>query len=122
MSEEELALVLNITLQQVQKYEKGLSRISAGRLHDIAAALRVPLQFLYQGCSQAVDPKGGEEVLKLAQLMASPEVVSLLQAIASFKNPKIRQLMSALAAAITEEIALDNPAPQGLIRQSSLGR
>jgi len=118
MSQEELALALNIPFQQVQKYEKGMSRIGAGRLHRIATALSVPLQFLYEGCSQVVDSKGDEEALKLAQLMASPEVVSLFQAIASFRNPKIRQLMRALTVAITEEITLDDPAPQSLIRRS----
>lgn len=36
MSQEGLGDALGITLQQVQKYEKGMNRISAGRLHQIA--------------------------------------------------------------------------------------
>ncbi|MBO0662805.1 helix-turn-helix domain-containing protein [Jiella sp. MQZ9-1] len=39
MSQEKLAEALGITFQQVQKYEKGLNRISAGRLREIADTL-----------------------------------------------------------------------------------
>ena len=41
MSQTDLAEQLGVTLQQVQKYEKGVNRVGAGRLTKIAAALRV---------------------------------------------------------------------------------
>lgn len=47
MSQRELADKLNITFQQVQKYEKGVNRVSIGTLYDICAALGVtPIKFL----------------------------------------------------------------------------
>ncbi len=42
MSQEKLAETLGVTFQQVQKYEKGVNRIAASRLFDIAASLRCP--------------------------------------------------------------------------------
>ncbi|MEP6104028.1 helix-turn-helix transcriptional regulator, partial [Parasphingorhabdus sp.] len=42
MSQEQLGEALNITFQQVQKYERGSNRISASRLWDIAQILDVP--------------------------------------------------------------------------------
>ena len=39
MSQEQLAAALNITFQQVQKYEKGVKRVGSGRLVRIANAL-----------------------------------------------------------------------------------
>jgi len=42
VSQEVLAKQLNVTYQQLQKYERGINRISVGRLADISKALGVP--------------------------------------------------------------------------------
>nr|WP_245256844.1 helix-turn-helix transcriptional regulator [Bartonella sp. DB5-6] len=47
MSQKQLAHALNVSYQQIQKYETGLNRVSAGRLKDIADILSVPLTFFY---------------------------------------------------------------------------
>jgi transcriptional regulator with XRE-family HTH domain len=47
MTQTDLGLALGISFQQVQKYEKGTNRIGAGRLHDIATVLRVPVSELF---------------------------------------------------------------------------
>lgn len=44
MAQEALADRIGVTFQQVQKYEKGVNRISASRLYLIAGALDVPVQ------------------------------------------------------------------------------
>ena len=46
MSQTELANNLGVTFQQVQKYEKGVNRVGAGRLSRIADVLSVPVSFL----------------------------------------------------------------------------
>ena len=48
MSQEKLGEELGLTFQQVQKYEKGVNRIGAGRLHDLGLVLGVPIQFFYE--------------------------------------------------------------------------
>ncbi len=47
MSQEKLGEQLGLTFQQVQKYEKGVNRIGASRLFDLAKVLGVPIQFFY---------------------------------------------------------------------------
>ena len=47
MSQEKLGEHLGLTFQQVQKYEKGVNRIGASRLFDLAKVLGVPIQFFY---------------------------------------------------------------------------
>ncbi|WP_409361074.1 helix-turn-helix domain-containing protein [Bartonella heixiaziensis] len=47
MSQKQLGSRLGITFQQIQKYEKGLNRVSAGRLKEIADLLNVPISFFY---------------------------------------------------------------------------
>lgn len=45
MSQEKLGEAIGLTFQQVQKYERGLNRISASRLFDISKVLEVPIGF-----------------------------------------------------------------------------
>jgi transcriptional regulator with XRE-family HTH domain len=49
LSQTELGNELEITFQQVQKYEKGTNRISAGRLQKIGEVLNVPITFFFKG-------------------------------------------------------------------------
>jgi transcriptional regulator with XRE-family HTH domain len=49
MSQDTLARAVNITFQQVQKYERGATRISASRLYDMARVLGVTVGYLCQG-------------------------------------------------------------------------
>src|SRR5262245_60591158 len=48
MSQEKLGEKLGLTFQQVQKYEKGINRIGASRLFDLAQVLGVTVQFFYE--------------------------------------------------------------------------
>ncbi|WP_425547954.1 helix-turn-helix domain-containing protein [Bartonella acomydis] len=47
MSQKQLGQSLGVSFQQIQKYEKGLNRVSAGRLQKIANLLNVPISFFY---------------------------------------------------------------------------
>src|SRR2546429_9774933 len=49
MSQTELGNLLGVTFQQVQKYEKGVNRVGAGRLVRIGEALDVPVSFFFGG-------------------------------------------------------------------------
>src|SRR5476649_2550388 len=49
MSQEKLGDMLGLTFQQVQKYEKGVNRIGAGRLFEVSRILNVPIDFFYEG-------------------------------------------------------------------------
>ena len=48
MSQTTLGDALGITFQQVQKYEKGINRISASRLHQVCHTLQVPVSFFFE--------------------------------------------------------------------------
>ena len=49
MSQGKLGEALNVTFQQVQKYEKGANRIGASRLQQLARVLEVPPAFFFDG-------------------------------------------------------------------------
>lgn len=48
LPQERLAAMLGISFQQLQKYEKGINRISAGRLFEIASLLGYPVAWFYE--------------------------------------------------------------------------
>jgi transcriptional regulator with XRE-family HTH domain len=65
MSQTYIGDALGVTFQQVQKYESGVNRIGAGRLHQIAGILGVPVTFFFDdtpakaGSLPAEDPMAG---------------------------------------------------------------
>lgn len=52
LSQEKLGELLGLTFQQIQKYERGVNRISAGRLFEMAHVMNVPISYFYEGASE----------------------------------------------------------------------
>ena len=53
MTQAVLGELLDVTFQQMQKYEKGINRVGASRLHRIANALGVPISEFFAGATEA---------------------------------------------------------------------
>lgn len=53
MTQEQLASVVGVAFQQIQKYERGANRVSASRLYDIARALAVDVSFFFEDLDDA---------------------------------------------------------------------
>jgi len=57
----ELADLIGVTYQQAHKYERGINRVSAGRLYEIAQVLSVPVGYFFDGleeqAARAVSPR-----------------------------------------------------------------
>lgn len=47
MTQHQLARIIGVAFQQTHKYERGISRISAGRLYHIATALGTPVAYFF---------------------------------------------------------------------------
>ncbi len=63
LSQEKLGEALGLTFQQVQKYERGVNRIGASRLFDLARVLDVPISFFFDDLPDSV---GGAAVTRRA--------------------------------------------------------
>lgn len=98
VSQERLGERLGLTFQQIQKYEKGVNRIGASRLFDLAQVLGVPIQFFYD------DVPAGEPQKAVASGMAerpadgyifeflnTREGLELNRAFARISDPKSRR-------------------------------
>jgi transcriptional regulator with XRE-family HTH domain len=61
MTQGQLAQAISVSYQQIHKYEHGANRISAGRLWLIAEALKMPVQFFYEGMTGIEVPLSDKE-------------------------------------------------------------
>src|ERR1700683_5607912 len=48
-TQQQLADLIGVTYQQAHKYERGINRVSAGRLYEIAHVLSVPVNYFFEG-------------------------------------------------------------------------
>ena len=49
LTQQQLAEMIGVTYQQAHKYERGINRVSAGRLFEVARVLSVPVAYLFEG-------------------------------------------------------------------------
>jgi transcriptional regulator with XRE-family HTH domain len=99
MSQEKLGEHLGLTFQQVQKYEKGVNRIGASRLFELARVLGVPVQFFYdeapagaQNAPQAAPgfaEQPGESYV--VEFLGTREGLELNKAFARISDPRVRR-------------------------------
>ncbi len=95
LSQQQLAQLIGVTYQQAHKYERGLNRISAGRLYEIARVLNVPVAWLFEGLS--TDP--GPVELSPRQRMC----LELARNFAAIDNEKHQEALSQMARALAAQ-------------------
>jgi transcriptional regulator with XRE-family HTH domain len=103
MSQERLAELLGVTFQQVQKYEKGVNRMAASRLHDIAAALEMPIARFFEGLAGRASGVAESSKDYIDDALATPEGAQLMALFASIKNQKVRRRVVELVKALAED-------------------
>lgn len=89
LSQQQMAHLIGVTYQQAHKYERGINRISAGRLFEIARVLRVPVSYFFEG----LEGKGSEEDLSMRQRMC----LELARNFTQIPNERHREALSQLA-------------------------
>ena len=105
MSQTELGGVLEVTFQQVQKYETGSNRISAGRLQQIAEVLDVPAAYFYAGLDDS-EVQRSIPAEPEVDLLQSAHAVRLVRAYSRITDRRTRLKLLKLAECIAEEPAV----------------
>lgn len=89
LSQQQMAQLIGVTYQQAHKYERGINRISAGRLYEIARVLRVPVSFFFEG----LDGNTSEDEMTMRQRMC----LELARNFTQIPNERHREALSQLA-------------------------
>jgi len=112
MSQERLGELLGLTFQQVQKYEKGVNRIGAGRLFDVARILGVPIDYFYENVSSQLGGSRGfsesEDSPPVMEFVSSGEGLQLSLAFMRIKDAKVRKRVLDLVKSLAEEKDADD--------------
>ncbi|MBW4023522.1 MAG: helix-turn-helix transcriptional regulator [Proteobacteria bacterium] len=106
MSQEKLGDALNLTFQQIQKYERGANRVGASRLYDLCRVFDVTADFFFEGLpnfepAHAFPAAGqtwqGQYAMAEKQEAfgledpASRETAELVRAFGRITDPKVRE-------------------------------
>ena len=93
LTQQQMAELIGVTYQQAHKYEKGINRVSAGRLYSVAQALGVEVSYFYEGLQTA------------DRVVPSPQQRMLLELARTYLNisvPEHQKAIVALARALAE--------------------
>lgn len=100
LTQEKLGELLGLTFQQVQKYEKGVNRVSAGRLFEMSTAMGVPITYFFDGAETFLDHDAAY-VAEDGDAIHAPVMTSeILDLIAAFQKIEDRSLRKSLLGAI----------------------
>jgi transcriptional regulator with XRE-family HTH domain len=115
MSQEKLGEKLGLTFQQIQKYEKGINRIGASRLFDLAQVLGVPVQFFYEeapaGEPSQLLPQGFAErptESSIVEFLRSRDGLELNKAFVRISDAKARRAIVDLVRSLANDDTNDN--------------
>jgi transcriptional regulator with XRE-family HTH domain len=94
LTQQQLADLIGVTYQQAHKYERGINRVSAGRLFEIARVLSVPVSYFFEGLdTQTGRPIGQRERMCL----------ELARNFAHISNERHQEALSQLARALATQ-------------------
>lgn len=72
ITQKKVGEAIGVTFQQVQKYESGVNRISAGQLYELSQYLNVPVSYFYEGYNNRIN------ISEIAEISPEDNNVSLL--------------------------------------------
>lgn len=96
LSQQQMADLIGVTYQQAHKYERGINRISAGRLHQTAQVLGVPVGYFFEGLEEHRN-----QDLTARQRMC----LELARNFSNITNERHQEALSQLARALAAEQA-----------------
>ena len=110
MSQEKLGEAVNLTFQQIQKYERGANRIGASRMFELSQVLDVPVSFFFDDLPDDVKTPEGvrERALRDHQQatyepdpLARRETLELVRAYYKIEDPRVRKRLFELTKSLS---------------------
>ena len=101
MTQQQLAQEVGIKFQQIQKYETGMNRVSASRLWDIAATLKVQVGFFFEGLD--IKPGMADDGVR-GDMLGDKEAQELVRSYYAIPENQRKRLFD-LARVLSEDVA-----------------
>ena len=103
ISQERLAEGIGVTVQQVQKYEKGTNRVSASKLFQTAGVLQTDIGHFFDGLKAPAPGLAEPGADFVFDLMGTAEGQELAALFPRLKRPRVRKQVLALIRALVDE-------------------
>ena len=100
ISQEDLGAALRITFQQIQKYEKGVNRMSAAMMVRIAAVLNVDVQYFFDELPTGAKNTKEIKTPVLTEMSLAAHGPRLIDAFLKLKTDKLRGAVADLVQAL----------------------
>ena len=100
LTQQELAKLIGVTYQQAHKYERGVNRISAGRLHRVAEILNTPISFFFEGL------QGASETGPTAQQRM---LLDLARSFAALPSRRHQEAICSIARLLSDDEGASDP-------------
>jgi transcriptional regulator with XRE-family HTH domain len=94
LTQQQLADLIGVTYQQAHKYERGINRVSAGRMFEVAQVLSVPVNYFFDGLDQE-----NERAISPRERMC----LELARNFAQIPNERHQEALSQLARVLAAE-------------------
>ena len=101
LSQTDIAKRLGNTFQQIQKYERGVNRVGAGRLQEMANLLGVTPAFFFED-GPRLKPGQSEEASETTELLANKYNLALAQAYNRIRSRTVRRNVLELVEGLAE--------------------
>jgi transcriptional regulator with XRE-family HTH domain len=100
VSQSELGNALGVTFQQIQKYEKGVNRLSAAMMVRIAEVLKVDVQYFFDEIPTGAKNYREIKTPVLVDMSIAAHGPRLMTAFLKLKNDELRGAVADLAQAL----------------------
>lgn len=100
LTQEDLAAALGLSYQQVQKYETGANRISAGRLYHIARRLDVEVSYFFTGAE--ADDEADLSSQRMAHGGTKRVTIETVRNFEEIPDPAVRSAISGLIKSLAD--------------------
>lgn len=90
ISQQELGDKLGVSFQQVQKYEKGVNRVGASRLHQLCGIMQTDITYFMGGSGNGKTPLPS----KMSTFMATKEGHDIAEAMMKLNEPHARAVIA----------------------------
>ena len=113
ISQDKLGRAINLTFQQVQKYERGTNRIGSSRLYQLSQVLDIPVSYFFDDLPIEITAKKSPGLVdvKVASFQGDPlvkrETLELVRAYYRITDPRVRRQVFELIKAVAKPALRD---------------
>lgn len=106
LSQQDLGEAVNVSIQQIQKYERATNRISSGRLYAFAKLMAVPVDFFFKDASPELAHSyvndGQEDFDSEIESVSEKDLLTLIRSFSEITSNSVRKKILELVKSLNE--------------------